>query len=208
MTKRKKSYNYFQEFIKNAELSLECAKMVLDVTKDFKEDELEENKNKLHEIENLADISKHEMLNFLLKDFLPPIEREDIILLANRIDDVTDEIDDVLIKMDMYNIRKVKKETLEFVQLLVICCEKMVELLVEFENFKKSQKVIEKVVEINRLEEDGDKIYINTIKNLYKTCENPIELVIWTRIFEKLEKCFDACEQVANAVEEIVLKNS
>jgi len=205
---KKKGYNYYEEFIKNANFSLDCAKIALDVTKDFKQEELEENKNKLHDIENMADNSKHDMLNFLLKDFLPPIEREDIILLANRIDDVTDEIDDVLIKMDMFNIQNMRKEAIEFTKLLVICCEKIVELLVEFEDFKKSQKVIEKVVEINNLEEEGDKIYINTVKNLYKTCKDPLELVIWTRIFEKFEKCFDACELVANAVEEIVLKNS
>lgn len=205
---KKERFDYFEHFIKNSEYSLECSKILSDFISNFKLEYIEVNRAKIHEVENKADGSKHEMLNFLLKDFLPPIEREDIILLANRIDDVTDEIDDILIKMEMYNVKKIRKEAVDCTKLLVKCCEKLEDLLAEFKGFKKAEKVIEKVVEINNLEEEGDKLYIEIVKDLYAKSNDATELIVWTKIFECFESCYDACELVANAVEEIVLKNS
>jgi uncharacterized protein Yka (UPF0111/DUF47 family) len=148
------------------------------------------------------------VLNRLVKEFLPPIEREDITSLSQKIDDVTDAIEDVLICIDMFNVQNIRPEILKFTEMIVDCCKSMKVALDEFQNFKRSKRLHSEIVEINRLEEEGDTLYINGVRNLYRTTTDPIELMVWTEIFRRLEKCCDACEDVANDIESIVMKNS
>jgi uncharacterized protein Yka (UPF0111/DUF47 family) len=84
----------------------------------------------------------------------------------------------------------------------------MDEALEEFKNFKSSKKLRDKIIEINRLEEDGDALYVDSMRNLYHTSKDPIELMCWTEVLHRLEKCCDNCEDVANIIESIVMKNS
>jgi len=201
-------YNYFEEFLKASEYSLTIAKMLYEILSKFETNNLEENLKKMHEIENAADDSKHKMHNYLVKDFLPPIDREDINLLAHKLDDVTDDIEEILIEIDILDIKEIKSEAIECAKFLVECCESMLELIKEFENFKKSKIIKDKVVEINRLEEEGDRLYTTNMKNLYKNCKDNLEIIKWSKIFINFEKCFDACETVANNIESIAMKNS
>ena len=64
------------------------------------------------------------------------------------------------------------------------------------------------VVEINRLEEEGDKLYTKYMRALYRECNDVLEIIKWSKIFTSFEKCFDACETVANNIESIAMKNS
>lgn len=204
----KAKYNYFEEFLKNSEYSLNISKMLYKILSNYNVNNVEEYLKKMHEIENIADDSKHTMYSNLVKDFLPPIDREDINLLAHRLDDVTDYIEDILINIDILNISEIRQEAVECAKLLVDCCECMNVLVKEFENFKKSKTINEKIVELNRLEEEGDKLYTRHMKNLYKTCNDTLEIVKWSKIFTCFEKCFDSCETIANNIESIVMKNS
>ena len=78
----------------------------------------------------------------------------------------------------------------------------------EFRNYKKSQEIKKLIVNINGLEEEGDKLYIMSIRNLYTTSKDPIELMTWTDTFKYFERCCDACETAANVVESVIMKNS
>ncbi|MDF2588699.1 MAG: hypothetical protein K0S41_2540 [Anaerocolumna sp.] len=204
----KKDYNYFEAFVNLSKFSLNSAEILNKTLHEFDSSKLENKIREMHNIEHSADIAKHDMLNRLIKEFLPPIEREDIISLSQKIDDVTDAVEDVLICFDIYNIKTVRPEIFKFTDLIVNCCKSMDVALVEFQNFKKSNRLHQEVIEINRLEEEGDALYVNGVRNLYKTSKDPIELMVWTEIFSKLEKCCDACETVANDIENIVMKNS
>jgi uncharacterized protein Yka (UPF0111/DUF47 family) len=147
-------------------------------------------------------------MNHLVKEFLPPIEREDITTLSQEIDDVTDSVEDVLLFVSMFNIKTIRPEILKFTELIADCCKSMYEALVEFQNFKHSKTLHDKVVEINRLEEVGDGLYFEMMSNLFRSSKDPVELMTWTEILHKLEKCCDNCEDVANVIEQIVMKNS
>jgi len=205
---RKKGYNYFEEFSKNSNYSVECAKIICEVVENFDRTKLQENTERMHEIEQMADSSKHEMMNYLLKDFLPPIEREDIVDLSDDIDEVIDLTEEILVNLDIFNVNSITDNIKECSKLLFICCEAVNNLITEFENFKKPELVLKKVIELNELESQGDLLYRKCMKNLYKTCNDPIALMIWTKIIIGFENCFDACEHVANDVETIIMKNS
>ena len=108
----------------------------------------------------------------------------------------------------MYNIQTIRPEALDFVDVIVQCCNALKKTMEDFQNFRKSTTIHDSIVEINRLEEVGDRLYTEAVRSLYLNCQNPIETVSWTEIFDRLESCCDACEHVANVVESVVMKNT
>jgi len=209
MTKNSnRTFDYFDAFVKLSDYSLKAVNLLVDTLKEFKKDEIENNIKKMHEIEHAADLSKHDVLNRLAKEFLPPIEREDIVSLSENIDEVTDSIEDVLLNINIFHVDFIPPEILDFTNIIKTCCESMITALEEFKNFKKSRKLHSIIVEINNLEEQADRLYIDGLKKLFSNPKDPIKLLIWKDIFDSLEKCSDACEEVANTIENIVMKNS
>lgn len=203
-----KDFNYFKAFVELSTASLKAAELLSSVLHNFNVNKLEEKVKEMHTIEHNADIKRHEIMNRLVKEFLPPIEREDIISLADNVDDVVDSIEDVLIGIDMYNVQSIRPEIIKFTEVIMDCCNSMSAALTEFEHFKRSQKLHAAIIEVNRLEEVADELYINGVRGLYKNIKDPIELMVWTEIYFLLEKCCDSCEEVANDIENIVMKNS
>ncbi len=204
----KRGYDYFEALHGLSKFSLQAAELLKKTISDFNVENLEEKIREMHNIEHSADIAKHDMIEHLVKEFLPPIDREDIISVAQQIDDVTDSVEDVLMCIDIFNVQKIRPEIPKFTDTIVDCCKSMYVGVEELRNFKKSKKLHSEVVEVNRLEEEGDALYINGVRNLYKNTTDAVELMVWTEIYRKLEKCCDACEDVANEIESIVMKNS
>lgn len=206
--KRKVKYDYFEEFVKNSNYALEEAKLLKGVMDHFSIQEIDDNRKKIHHIENEADDKEHDMKNYLLRDFLPPIEREDILSIAHKIDDITDNIDEIIINMDILNITQIKPCISNFTKLLLECCENVTDLLEEFKNLKKVDSIKEKVMKINHLEDEGDRLYQNEMKELYQNETEVIDIIRWSKILECFEECFDACESLAGQVEQVITKNA
>lgn len=207
MKKKKENY-YFESLIEMVEYSCEAAKMIKKVINDYDYKNISELKTKMHYIEHSADIRKHITLEKLAKEFITPIETEDIIQIAQAIDNVTDSIEDILLRLYMYNVKEIHQGAIKFVDTMSQCVFALKEVIVEFQNFKKPERIKELIVEVNHLEENGDEIYINVIKKLFENSDNPIELFIWEDIFYRFEKCCDNCEDVADAIETVIMKNS
>lgn len=203
-----RDFNYFKAFVELSSYSQKAVEILTSTLHNFDVKTIEQKVKEMHNVEHSADLEKHKITNRLIKEFLPPIEREDIITLTDNIDDVTDYIEDVLIGIEMYNVQTIRPEILKFTDLILDCCKSMNSALVEFEHFKKSKTLHDAIVEVNRLEEVGDQLYITGVRDLYKTSKDPIELMVWTEIYRLLEKCCDSCEEVANIIENIVMKNS
>lgn len=206
--RRIEEMNYYNEFIKNAELVYEEAKVLRDYISHFNASQSEEIKEKVHDIENEADKSQHNILNYLVKDFVPPIDREDIIKLCHEIDNVADSIDEVVININIYKIRTLMDDVGKYIDLLNEMTECMVHLMQEFKGTKKRDQLSELIVKINNLEEDGDSLFQNSIKRLYDSPTDPIEVIKWTTIYNCFENCYDAMEHVSDVVDEVIMKNS
>lgn len=203
-----KKYNYFESFNTMVGYACKAAGKLHTLINSFDMKEIEHSMTELHEIEHSADVEKHEMMKHLAKEFITPIEREDIMALAQEIDEVTDCIEDVLLKSYMFNITSMKREAVEFTNVIVSCCEALKNAVNDFQNFKRSETIDKNIIEVNRLEEVGDRLYTKAMRTLYSTCDNPIEVLGWTEMFRCFEKCCDACEHVANVIEEVIMKNS
>lgn len=206
--KKKDEYNYFDEFIKNSNYIVESAEILKETLKEYNTNNLEKNIERVHKLENEADYNLHNMRNYLIKDFLPPIDREDIVLIGHRLDDVEDFIDEILINFNILNILEIRDDALEFTNLLIKCCEALKEAVTNFKNFKKMDLIKEKVIEVNYLEEQGDRLFEKAMKKLYKEEKNPLEIIKWTTIYNCLENTVDACEKVSDELEDVIMKNS
>lgn len=205
---KKKNYNYFDKFVELVGYSVKCAEILHDTLVNFDANTMEQKLEELHEIEHAGDLAKHELISQLATEFIAPIEREDIVSLSQEIDDITDAIEDVIIKMHMFNVTSIKPDVLEFTELIKKCCYALKISLEEFANFRKSSTLKKKLIEVNQLEEAGDRLYYSTVRKLYVNSKDPVELLVWTEIYDYLEKCCDACEEAADVLESIVMKNS
>ncbi len=205
---KKEKLNYFDEFIKCMEFSIKEVNLLKEILTNFNSKEIGNNIEKMHVIEHSADMQKHNLMEYLLKDFVPPIEREDIIELSHKIDNVTDNIEEILINFYMLNVENIKEEIGQYIDLLIDSCNACYNLIVEFKNYKKSKTIFDIIIEINNLEEQADKMFIKNMRTLYKEEDNPKEIIIWTKIYNCFERCFDSCEGVSDVVETTILKNS
>ena len=204
---KRNEFDYFDSFIKMAEYSYRAAKLLDETLRDFNKETLQKNMVTMHEIENSADLEAHEIIKRLAKEFITPIEREDILLLVHTIDDITDCIEDVLLHMYMYNVRVIKEDAIKFLELILSACEELIGAFKEFKNFKKSKGIHEKIVKVNKLEEEGDNLYTEIVRKLHLTSLDAIEIMTWTIAYNRLEKCSDACEEAVNVIESVIMKN-
>ena len=206
--KKKNETIYFDSFVDGVESARMAAAMLYTTFDNYKPEELPESIDAMHKIEHSADLAKHAVMEQLAREFLPPIDREDIILLSNTIDNVTDCIEDVLLRLYMFDIKALREDALRFVKVIEACCAAMKKMMEEFANFRKSKEIHNLIIEINHLEEEGDKLYTDAMHRLYSEESNPISVLAWTALFDRLERCCDSCEDAADVVESVIMKNS
>lgn len=207
MAKKQDNF-YFLGFIRLVNYSNQAAKLLRDIIYKYDGKHLNILKNKMHEIEHTADKEKHDIIEKLVKEFITPIEREDIIAITQEIDDVTDAVEDVLLKLYMYNVQELRSDLKEFVDVIVKSCEGVQTAVNEFYNFKRSTDIQKAIIEVNRLEEVGDRIYTEAVRKLFVEEKDPIQLLIWEDIYNRFETCCDACENVVDYMETVIMKNS
>ena len=207
MSKKTDSF-YFENFIACTQLSCEAAHLLEQTMEHFDPAQLPEKLDEIHAVERAADEKKHELSDALVKAFITPIEREDITLLSQCIDELTDKIEDVLICIYYNNMKTVRPETLSLAKVVVHCCEAVREMMVEFADFKHSKKLHEHIIHINTMEEEADALFISSMHELHNTSTDALEIIACREVYMYLEKCADACEHVADVVESVVMKNS
>ena len=204
---KKEDKDFFNQMAANAKLVGEAVERLDEVVHNL--DRCQELTEKLHEVENRADGRYHELVVDLSKTFLTPIEREDIMQLAYCIDEVIDCIEDVAIRFYMLNLTHTRPEADEFLKLFKNLSEVLVKAFSELRNFKKSKALSEYLVEINRLEGEGDIIYRRSVRALYDPAGgDTVEIAKWREIYEVMETCCDKFEGSAIAISNVIMKNT
>ena len=204
---QKKNY-YFDEFIVMVDHSYQAAEFLQECLRNFDPNAMEEQRKAMHEIEHAEDQIKHDMMAKLAKEFVTPIDREDIIQLADALDTVTDKIDDILIRLYMYDIRELQPAAQAFTDVIMRCCKTLQAAVTEFPNFHKSTTLSQLVIDVNTMEDEGDSIYIDAMHTLHTGDGSALEKFVWSELYECFEDCCDACENVADLIEAVVMKNS
>jgi len=161
----------------------------------------------MKEYETKCDSYVHTILTELNKTFITPIEREDIMALTTSLDDVLDGIEASASRFEMYNVTEPDEYITLFADILLRSAQqikKAIYLLSE----KKLLAIREPAISINELENQADDLMRVCIKSLFANVKDPIELIKRKEIYERLEQTTDCCEDVANTLETIIMRNS
>ena len=207
MSKKQDTF-YFEHFIACAEDVCLAADLLKKTLEDYHPEEASGKLDEIHRIEHQADEKQHDLADHLAKAFITPIDREDILLLSQNIDDITDKVEEVLIRIYINHIQTIRSEALEMLDIVIRCCNETCSLLKELPDFRHSKTLKDHVIRINTLEEEADQLYIDSMYRLHEECTDPLQIIAWREIYDYLEKCADACEHVANIVSSVVMKNS
>ncbi len=199
---------YFDNFIAAGEQSCRAAAYLLDCLRDYHPEHIQDSLRAVHEIEHTGDQKKHEMSAALAKAFVTPVDREDLALISQNIDDVTDCIEEILQRFYVDEIKTVLPEALVFADKLVHCCELMTTMLREFSNFKKPARLHELIIQLNHAEEECDVLYLQAVLAVRTHCTEVLDILFWREIYDCMESCADACEHVGDCIETVVMKNT
>ena len=178
MAKKQDSF-YYENFSECAACACQAAHYLEDALKNFKPEGLSSMLDELHQVEHAADEKKHELSNVLARAFITPIEREDIILLSQSIDEITDKIEDVMLRLYCNNVQTIRPDAIEMGAVLIHCCEEVRKLIDEFADFRRSKKLREYIIHINTMEEQADKLFIDSMRRLHTSTSDPF-LPCWT----------------------------
>lgn len=199
---------YFENFAASAALSKEAALCLVDCLEKYDPANLENMMQVMHAIEHKADKKKHEMNEALAKAFVTPVDREDLDLLSHRLDDVTDEIEEVLQMFYINNIQTVEPAAVEFAKNIVKACDMLCKLMQEFENFKRSKTLKQLIIEVNDVEEECDALYLRSVRALSLNGVDALTMIAWRDVYACLEACADACEHASECVGSVIMKNT
>src|SRR5712691_2943199 len=163
---------------------------------------------RIKEIEHETDVITHHCVEALHKTFITPIERDDIHRLITRMDDIMDYVEAAAERIVLYEIREMTPEVRDLADVLVRAMEEVEQALRGLRDAKKAAVVVQKCIDINRLENEGDAILRNAVARLFKEEKDPITVIKWKEIYENLENATDRCEDVANIIEGVVLEHA
>jgi len=154
--------------------------------------------------EQEGDRITHDLVQRLNNTFVTPIDREDIILLASSLDDIVDLTEEVADYMGLYKIEAPMEQAQRLAHILLEASRQIAEAMPRLRDFKDMDRY---TVEIHRLENDGDRIVREGVASLFEGGIDPMVVIRWKDLFERLEEAVDACERVANVLQGIVIKN-
>ena len=159
----------------------------------------------IKEVEHKCDFLTHEVIQRLHRSFITPLDREDIFALARSLDDVMDAIDASATIINIYQINNVRPLARELARIIVESSDQMVQALRALE---KRDGVAACAIEINRLENEADRVHQAAIRKLFDDEQDPLLIMKWKEILDILEEATDRCEDVANVLEGVVVKHS
>ena len=160
---------------------------------------------RIKSIEHACDDLTHNVATRLNQSFITPFDREDIYMMSKALDDVVDLIDGAARAVVMYDIHEVTepaKQLAGVIQRMALQLNEVVSIL------QKPKGFTERLVELHRLENEGDDIYHRAVAALFHDRGDPLEVLKWKDVYEKLEAAIDRCENVANIIEGVIIKHS
>jgi uncharacterized protein len=155
--------------------------------------------------EHEGDRITHDIIDRLNHTFVTPIDREDILALASALDDIVDYTEEVADYLGLYRIEAPMDQAIDLAHVLKAAAQQIAQAIPSLRGFR---DISQYTVEVNRLENEGDRITREAVASLFDGGIDPMVVIRWKDLFERLEAAIDATERVANILEGIVIKNS
>lgn len=201
-----KNDRFFELFIEFSEVISSAAKVLNEL--------VEQPENNVHKFKELQDIEHngdqkvHEILDEINNSFITPLDREDIYVIGKALDDVVDYIEDIAGSFMMYNVNTTRKNAKVFASYIIDSAEQLSKLLRELPKMKKSKEFTDLIIAINNIENQGDVLFRESIRELFDGSTKELEIIIWKDIYNTLEKTVDSFERLANLIEGVVMKHA
>lgn len=219
---RKSKFDYFEHFVLISNCAVEYAEALLAymeknaaIAAEGREPDIThaiQRYEELHEIEARSDGYRHEVAEALINEFLAPLEREDIMVLADELDDLVDELEEVLQRMYMYDVHVVQPTVIDMMRLAHKSTLSINSLCKQFHNFKKHEVIREHIVAVNDVEEEADRLYIRAMHDGFAYAKavghTSIDALGQAELLTALEEVCDMCEDIASTAATIMMKNS
>jgi len=197
---------FFDLFEAAARNGHDAALALADLCNDFTD--VERKAQRIKDLEHAGDKLTHDTMTKLNQTFITPIDREDIHRLVTRMDDVVDLIDTAVGRMILYKISAPTPEAKQLAQVLVSATAILANLLPLLRNLGKSGDILKMCIEVHTQENEGDRITQHALAALFESGWDAALMIKWKDVYEALENATDRCEDVANIVEGIALKNA
>ena len=200
-----KDETFFKLFKEMTENIIEGAKLLKEMLDNFEHPA--ESQRRIKEVERKGDTITHTIIQKLNKTFITPLDREDIYELASKLDDIIDLIDVCSQKIIVYNVDSIPAQAKSLGFIILQSCI-VVDKAVAMLGKKANEQIFALCVEVNSLENEADRVYREAISMLFDEEKDPIRLIKWKEIYEALETSTDKCEDAANILESVVVKNA
>ncbi len=195
---------FFELFAQQAGAIQEAADLLLELME--KGDNVTERADRIKGLEHRGDTITHDIITKLNQTFITPFDREDIHALSTCLDDVLDLIDNAASRVSLFKLNPSSWEPARELSRIIVRCADQIQTAVT--SLAKKDRILDHCIEINRLENEADRIGQAAIARLFEEERDPILIIKWKEIYEDLEGAIDKCEDVANVLESVVLKSA
>jgi uncharacterized protein Yka (UPF0111/DUF47 family) len=201
-----KSHDFFDYFRRSGENVVSGTALLCEMIKnqEGRAAQLE----RLKEYEHIGDKITHDVIDLLHTTFLTPFDRLDIHKLIVRMDDVLDLAYYVGNRLTRYRVTKMPDEMAPLAHIVHLSAIELSKAIVDLKDMKNSHKILNRCIEVNRLENEADELMNTAIENLFSKGWDPCDLIKHKELLENLETAVDKCEDVANIIESIILRNA
>ena len=198
--------DYFDLFVSMSELTCTAARDLNDLINNYTD--IAGRIDAVKDVEHACDQKEHIIVRQLNQSFITPIDQEDINEIAKHMDTITDAIEDTAYSFKMFNVHAITEDAKKLSALIVQCTEELMRLMTELRHWKTSKTINQSIIEVNRIENEGDEVYRNAMTSLFSGGMDTLDVVKWKDIYGFFEQSLDACEDVANTVEGVLMKNA
>ena len=193
---------FFVLYSRAARNTVEIARLLLELLEEFpRADGLLRD---IKELEHVGDRLTREVVDLLNRTFVTPFDRDDMYELASALDDICDHIDEAAGNIAGYGVTEIRPSAREQAQVILRATEKLCEAVERVDGFKNADRQLH---ELRDLEDEGDRLNRESVSELFRTESDPIKIIRWKDIHEQLEEAVDACENAADVLEAIFVKN-
>ncbi|MBI4343320.1 MAG: DUF47 domain-containing protein [Candidatus Omnitrophica bacterium] len=200
-----KEESFYDLFEKQSAILREAAAVLVEATS--RVETLAPTAQRLERLEHDGDLITHEIMARLNRTFITPLDREDLHRIGTDLDDVLDLMEAATERFILYKVAAIRPEAAEIAKVIQQQVEEVHKMMPKLRHLRHEQ-IMEHCIEINRLENIGDRLLRDAIAGLFNGTPDPITVIKWRGLYEVLEEATDKCEDIANTVEAIVLKNS
>lgn len=201
---KKKEDEFFQLLIEFSGKIVKAGESFTALVNDYTD--VEEKVAGMKVMETECDIQAHKIMNAIRASFVTPFDREDIYEIANEMDAIVDSLEEVANRFVVFDVKELKPEALQMTANIMQAIRELEVLFKHLSEVKKNNVVKEQIIEVNRIENEGDLLYRKSLAKLFREEKDPIELIKWKHLYEQLEHSLDSCEHVANIIEGVVTK--